>query len=295
MDYSFQRLIRKIRNSSNEEIWKYLYQNNEGVKLLTELEPTVFGKDGVRNDYWTCYDYGNEVKFVYFKKGVITQKKNTKKYRPEKDTSDNAEKQRFNASLSRSKSRVFELAMCNEFQYFCTFTQDKEKRDRFDITKFRKDFTMLIRNLNRNRENKIKYLLIPEQHQDGAWHMHGLLMGLSNNDLTEFKLTDNIPQKIKKQLKNGKKVFNWITYSRKFGYFTCSPIENKNACSRYITKYITKDLRATHHESGEHLYFASQGLKGREVIVKNSFDECPIIDGWDFENDYVKIKTVKLS
>lgn len=36
------------------------------------------------------------------------------------------------------------------------------------------------------------------------------------------------------------------------------------------------------------MYFASQGLKGRETVVWRSLDECPIKQ-WDFENDYVKI------
>lgn len=82
-----------------------------------------------------------------------------------------------------AKARVNELALCNEFEYFCTFTQSDELRDRFDLKAFRKDFAMFVRNENRRREKKIKYLLVPERHKDGAWHMHGLLMGLTSDDL----------------------------------------------------------------------------------------------------------------
>ena len=124
--------------------------------------------------------------------------------------------------------------------------------------------------------------------------MHGLLMGLNSTDLREFSLSEKLPENIRKSIFKGKKVYNWEKYSKKFGYFTCTKIENKTACGKYITKYITKDLQKTARENNEHLFFASQGLKGREVIVKNSIDICPV-DKWDFENDYVKIKWFSLS
>jgi hypothetical protein len=255
--------------------------------------PEIFGRYGVRNDYWSAYSYGGEIKVIYIKRGVIERAKKERKFEPTKDNSKTAESERFSQSVSRSRARVFELAMCNEFQYFCTFTQSKELRDRFDLNAFRKDFTMLIRNLNRNRaENeKIRYLLIPEQHKDGAWHMHGLINGLSTADLREFKVSENIPKRLKDKIREGRKIYDWTAYRRRFGYFTCEKIQNSTACAKYVTKYISKDLQKSVRESGAHLYFASQGLKGRECIVKNSFEKCPFTE-WDYENDYVKIKTI---
>lgn len=262
-------------------------------RVCTPLQP---------HDIWNAYDYGGGVlKVVYIKRSpkrknaadCENERDTTKHY---KSTSLKSDDERFSQSISRSKARIFELAMCNEFNFFCTFTQDEKLRDRFNLTKFRKDFAMLIRNLNRSRAEgeKIKYLLIPEQHKNGAWHMHGLLKGLTASDLREFRLSENIPERIKKQIRNGKKVYDWTRYRRAFGYFTCTDIENTTACSKYITKYISKDLQKTVREGGEHLFFASQGLNGRRVLTKNSFEPCPF-DDWDFENDYVKIKEIKLS
>ena len=282
---------------SAEDFYSYLYPHG----TLRRSEPTVNNPAdivGVRNDYWNLYAYGDEVKIVYFKQGIIHHKpRRAQAFRAPKDTSANADNARFAQSISRSKARVFEIAMCNEFTYFCTFTQDQKKRNRFDITEFRKDFAMFVRNLNRTRseEQKIRYLLVPEKHQNGAWHMHGLLMGLTDSDLRLFTLSEKLPQSIRKQLKSGEKVYNWDKYQGKFGYFTCTEIKEQSACARYITKYICKDLSKGVRECGAHLYFASQGLKGREVVVKHSFDECPVSDEWDFENDYIKIKTIKLS
>ena len=214
-----------------------------------------------------------------------------------KGKAENAEQsaERFAQSLSRTRARIFELAACNEFTHFCTFTQDKEKRDRFNLAEFREDFAQLVRNLNRSRAagDKIKYLLIPEEHKRGGWHMHGFLKGLTPDDLRLFTLDEKLPQRLRKQLKEGVKIYDWTRYRRSFGYFTCTEIKNGTAAAKYITKYVTKDVAETARESGAHLFFASQGLKGREKLEWRSFDKCPV-DNWDFENDFVKVKEYQL-
>jgi hypothetical protein len=246
---------------------------------------TLHGKNTkANNDLWSVYKYGNILKFVYYKYG-FNQKKKVENVNKNDISIINNEKLKNN--ISRAKSRIFELSMCNNFDYFCTFTQNKKLRNRFDLEAFRKDFSQFIRNKNKTREQKIYYLLIPEQHKNGAWHMHGLLSGLTENDLIKFKKSDYIPKRIKNMLEKGKDVFNWKSYQSKFGYFTCTKIDNINACSKYLTKYITKDMASNNIKLNKHLFYASQGLKGKEVIVKNSFATCPV-KSWDFENDYIK-------
>ena len=221
--------------------------------------------------------------------------------RAEKNKNAHNAGERFKQSVSRARARVFELAMCNEFTHFCTFTQSGEMRDRFDLKAFRKDFSQFVRDENKKHPGRpIKYLLIPEQHMHsrkaadvGAWHMYGLLSGLTYDDLRLFTLREKLPQNIRKVLKNGEKVYNWERYSKKFGFFTCSEIVSQEGCAKYITKYITKDLNTQQRAAGEHLFFASQGLKGRETVLKNEAN-CPFTE-WDFENEYVKIKWLSLS
>lgn len=48
-------------------------------------------------------------------------------------------------NISRAKSRVFELALCNEWDIFLTFTLDPKKYDRDDLKKFQKDLGQFIR------------------------------------------------------------------------------------------------------------------------------------------------------
>lgn len=257
------------------------------------------GKQSLRrHDLWSMYRIGDTIKVVYFKSlpKMPDPKKDplfpdpNRAPKPEFEKRKRSETERFKNSISRARNRIFELAMCNEFTHFCTFTQDKEKRDRFDLSEFRKDFAMLVRNINRDRpeDEKIKYLLIPEQHKDGAWHMHGLLMGLKDKDLRRFTLSERIPKAIKDQIRNGDPVYDWTRYRRAFGYFTCTQIKEKNACSKYITKYVTKDLESSPRKNGEHLFFASHGLKGKKCLVHFSDEPCALTQ-WDFENQYIKV------
>lgn len=119
------------------------------------------------------------------------------------------------------------------------------------------------------------------------------LQGLTDDDLRPFKLSEHIPERIKKTIREGTPVYDWTRYRRAFGYFTCTEIRNTEACAKYITKYVTKALDDQHRESGEHLFFASQVLKSREVLSHWNMGECPF-ERWDYENEYVKIVEVSL-
>ena len=290
------------------------------------------------HDVWHAYSYGDKIKVVYVKVSARRSSKQEPLFSeleglpdwlkaeairstiyggtfvssssegdfpeaPRRDRSAEwkATEERLQSSISRTKNRIFELAMCNEFTMFCTLTQDEKKvRDRYDLDTFRKDFAHFVRNLNRSRDVPIKYLMIPEQHKDGAWHIHGFFSGLEvGTDLTSFTLEDRIPYRLRKMIKNGETVYNWPKYAKKYGFFTATAIKDKVAASSYITKYVTKYVAKQALESGRHLFFASQGLKCREVVVHDNLDQsgelvfCPIADGeWDFENDYVKVKWI---
>lgn len=311
--------LKKLISDYNENL--VVSAINNYPELVDVFKPDRQAK--TLTDRWSVYKYGNTLKIVYIKalRNPKYPKKPPKKpplpvygckaYKPtfklktlkqalrDCDRVKKAEQARKNARLdnniSRTRARIFELAACNEFQYFCTFTQDQTKRDRFDLTEFRKDFAQLVRNINRGRadSDKIKYLLIPEKHKKGGWHMHGLLKGLTEKDLQAFKLSENIPKRLKDTIRSGTPVYDWTRYRRAFGYFTCTEIDSGEAVARYITKYISKDLQSGVIEAGQHLFFASQGLKSREVITSLNYEPCPITE-WDYENDYIKCKEIKL-
>lgn len=167
-------------------------------------------------------------------------------------------------SLSRTRRNIRELALCNDFEYFCTLTVNSVKCDRYSLDEVQDNLRKCLRNL-RNSSNNFKYLVITEKHKDGAFHFHGLMSGLSD------------------------------LYVNKFGYLSCtkldvlgfnsfSRIESLEKVSNYILKYITKDcVRNSHNQ----VYISSRGLKKAERSELNTNINNDI--HFTYSNDFVDI------
>ena len=82
-------------------------------------------------------------------------------------------------------------------------------------------------------------------------------------------------------------MYNWDDYSKKFGFFTATEIKSHIACAKYITKYITKSVVENNLKNGAHSYYASQGLKRKELVYHGDFERCEV-KNWGFENEYIK-------
>lgn len=180
---------------------------------------------------------------------------------------------RLHSSVSRSRSRVKELAMCNSFEYFCTFTLCDEKQDRFDLKAWVKDLGNWIGNYNKRYNTKLEYLIIPEQHKNGAWHAHGLVKGISKASI----------------ITNKHGYLEIPYYSSRFGFMNMSPIRHKERCATYVSKYITKDTVSTARALGRwaHTFYASRGLEGKQILWSGYGDFKA-----DFESPFCKIAWV---
>lgn len=104
--------------------------------------------------------------------------------------------------------------------------------------------------------------------------MHGLISGL--------------PADILKINKFG--YLDWLEYSENFGYCSFANVYDNTGVSRYITKYIKKDIYNSNLELGKHLYYCSKGLKLADKIFEGSISS-DIELKFDFENDFCKIKS----
>ena len=137
----------------------------------------------------------------------------------------------------------------------------------------------------------IKYLTVPEQHKDGAWHEHGFIMGLPADHLTKFKQSDNIPPKLKNRIKRGVDVRYWQAYQDKFGWCDFEPILSQERCSRYVTKYISKDIACSIVDVNAHLYYCSKGLERPQTVKKGCLSAVPgLTDNlYTYENDFCRI------
>lgn len=189
-------------------------------------------------------------------------------------------------NISRARTKIYELAFCNPWEYFFTATLNPNKHDRTDLTEFHKKLTAFLRNCKRNYslDEPIKFLLIPERHEDGkSWHMHGFLMGLPETQLKQFQIGDKMGKGLADKVKKGDTVYNWPDYQTRFGFCSLERIRNHEAVSKYVTKYINKSLFDHIREVNSHLYYRSRGLLESETIKKGSM--IAVIEP-DFVHEY---------
>jgi hypothetical protein len=167
--------------------------------------------------------------------------------------------EKLETSLIHTRSTIFELAFCNTWGYFVTFTLDKEKFDRYNLAAFNRAFSQWIKNINKKNGTNIKYLIVPERHKDGAWHEHGFIYGVPEDQIKPFTLKQRLPKHIREKLKKNQPVYEWPAYREKFGFCDLEPIKSQEAASRYVTKYITKELSRSVTKVNAHMYYCSKG------------------------------------
>lgn len=174
---------------------------------------------------------------------------------------DREEEQHYDAKLNeafcRAKSLVLQYALCNPWDYFFTGTLDETKLNRHDLDAYQVKLSQFIRDKRKEYGTQVQYLLIPEQHKDGAWHIHGMLANLPGPALRRFRRPE--PWKLVNS-----EYLNWPDYQEKFGFCSLGPIKHPVATSFYITKYVSKELPRRGGDLGKHLYFHSRPLKKAE-------------------------------
>lgn len=148
------------------------------------------------------------------------------------------------SSVVRTKQTIKDLCYCNKFTHFCTFTFDRTKVDRYSLVDCCYKMRTFFRSARWNHSPDLKYLVIPERHKDGAIHFHALVSGYKG------KYKDS-----KRKTPSGLTIYNLTGW--RYGYSTCTEIQNPEATMNYVTKYITKDMIII---PGERRYFSSTNL-----------------------------------
>lgn len=248
-----------------------------------------------RSYYYTLKDIRPGIQRLTFLKGKVRQKgfEVLVKRREKSTRADGGDK--LDNNLSRAKSTVRDLAMCNDWFWWCTLTINRILHDRSDLKAYRKAFCKWMTNMNkvlkRAGKEPIRYLLVAEKHEDGNWHMHGFMNGMQEDQLRIFTLEEKLPVFIREALKDGRKLYDWGAYHEQFGYISLERVRSQERAASYITKYMTKDVQRMVSEMGEHVYVASQGLK-RPKIVKTG---VPLAERYpaDWENEWCALSMLK--
>lgn len=150
------------------------------------------------------------------------------------------------SSLNRTRSALYMYARQCNWEYFITLTYSPDKiESRYDFSLCMKKAHKWIDNCKQRKAKDLLYLLVPEQHKDGAWHIHGLLCYTTGLTFTD----------------SGKRFDGKIVYNLddwKLGFSTATKVTDTYKVSNYITKYITKDLCAV--IPGKQRYFVSKSI-----------------------------------
>lgn len=256
----------------------------------------------VSADY-NIYDFTNGIyKIVRFKS-------NAPRLGPGPREKQSSYENKLDASLSRARRSVLELALCNDWDYFCTFTISKDKFDRSNLVKWRDSFTQWMRDY-RKKGFEIAYVLVPERHADGSWHAHGLMKG--NIPLISFVEERKQGMFVPDKLVYGD-YLDWPDYRKKFGFCSFGKIKDPVATGFYVTKYLTKDQSSMVSDVGLHLYYCSKGLNRAEfhgdiygycaaldTFLTNHYDFCDtgmthVKDNldWSFGLEYMAMESLE--
>ena len=169
--------------------------------------------------------------------------------------------QKEDRAARRAKTTIHDLVLCNNFDLFHTYTFDKNKvKTRYDLGYLRAIMQRHLE-LERKKYGRLKYILVAEEHKDGAIHFHVLTQGykgklVQRDGFDPEKPVYNVP--------------GW-----RYGFSTAAPIkqtdEDRNRVAAYVTKYITKDMVRF---PGGKRFLVSKDLVRPEKMI-NDFHQNP--------------------
>lgn len=192
----------------------------------------------------------------------------------------------------RDKQKIFDLARSNTWHWFGTFTFDGTKINRYDYEECYKKLSKWLMNVRNRKCKDLKYLCIPEQHKNGAWHFHCLLA--NTEELTFIRATNNNKDSKYYGLplcdNKGREIYNIENFT--IGFTNFSKVSDTRRVSMYIVKYITKSNCIKLEGRNRHL--ASRNLNKPTVrkseCTKEEIDE--FLKSVEFRTKWKKEKTL---
>lgn len=157
-------------------------------------------------------------------------------------------------SFLRTKNSIYHIARSASWDWFLTLTLSPDNVDRYNLEECSRKLRKHLNNIKVRKCPDMYYLIIPEQHKDGAWHFHGLIGDCNGLNFADSGL-----------LNKDAVIYNWLDYN--LGFSTATRVQDTARVSSYICKYITKDLCGM--AGGRQRYFVSKNCPRAEVYVSN--------------------------
>lgn len=151
-------------------------------------------------------------------------------------------------SMRRAKVKVRDYCLSTDMKYFCTFTLDQKKIDRYDMKEITKKLNVWLG--HQVQRKGIAYVMVPELHKDGAVHFHGMLTeGLDVVDSgTIIPNGEDRPRRPSSYRQGeawlragGRRVYNLPGWP--YGFTTALQLDGcYEKAVNYVCKYISKGL-----------------------------------------------------
>lgn len=165
-------------------------------------------------------------------------------------------------SIARSKRMIAMYSRCVKWQWFLTLTFAPENADRYNFGECSRKVQNWLRYIRKTKAPDLKFLLVFEPHEDGAWHIHGLF---SDTGALDFRDSGK-----KRNMMPVYNLYNW-----RYGFSTCTQVRDTYRISAYIIKYITKSTADI--GKWQHRYLVSRNLpRPRQIVhfvVPDQIDE----------------------
>lgn len=194
------------------------------------------------------------------KQYMYSERMNEKGYKVENREKTGQEVERGERqNMTRAVQKVYDLARSNVFDWFITMTFDSEKVDRYNYNACADAIKGFTKKLCKDGN---QWIIVPEQHKDGAFHFHGLISGAL--DLTY----------------HADGVYNLNNYG--YGFTTATRIRDRARVSTYISKYLTKKITVP---KGRKRYWASRSLQrpSEELVVMSTEEYGEIYNSARFQ------------
>lgn len=193
-------------------------------------------------------------------------------------------------STKRTKKKVYDYAKSNDWDWFVTFTFSPDKVNRMDYDSCVKALKTFLDYLRRSSPT-VSYLVVPEEHEKGGYHFHGLFSGILDKEVVwsgkyvikRFKTASGRARFVR----TSDKIYQIGKY--KLGWMTATCVKDKERVTSYITKYITKEMLAGLY--GRKRYWCSRNLlkPEEEVYTLDQVDRMILSTELDCVSSYSKV------
>lgn len=178
-------------------------------------------------------------------------------------------------SLNRTKQNIYKFSRQADWEYFITLTFDGSKVNRNDFDECMGKANNWFNNQKKRKAPDLKYLFVPEQHKDGAWHIHGVIADVGEMSFTDSGRVAIGEKAYRRSDVNSEFATIYNLSGWRFGFSTATKVRDNYKVASYITKYITKDLCES--AFGKKRYYRSRNIP--EPIEKGF-----IVEPQDFDS-----------